>query len=454
MHLRIAVSLAVPLAALVLASPASARGRDSDHDGLSNRLEHRHHTNPHRKDTDRDGLKDGAEVHRYHTNPRRKDTDRDGFSDRVEVRAHTNPRNRNSHPGAGSAASGQASPAVHCDIGADPSSFRAAVSRAAAGQTVCLASGRYGTWSGTNKAITVAAAPGATPTMDFDFDTGAGGFTLDGISGLSGDISNSARNITIRNSAFDDTTKIEGVENGNILFDHDTFNNIGCDSGCLPRLWLAGGTRQPSGVTVQNSQFIGGSSDGIQAGTALNVLHNEFANIVHGGCDSCHTDNIQLYSGQADNGVGSVIRGNYIHDGETGIVQFDGGGGNDVEDNVIARMSIFGMDFGGDRGTKIIHNTEYAIEGAGLDLTSKAGQNSSGEIVRDNVLKNISLTDSDSDARPAVNADNMLLYGGGGSNFRGAPAFASPTSYLGFLLRAGSAGIGRASDGGNVGIRP
>ena len=159
--------------------------------------------------------------------------------------------------------------------------------------------------------ITVAAAPGARPTMQFEFDTGAGGFTLDGISGMSGDISNGARN----------------------------------------------------------------------------------------------------------------------------------------------------MDFGGDSATKIVHNTEYAIGGQGLDLTSKAGQNSSGEIVRDNILKNIALTDSDSTAHPAVNADNMLTSGGGGggSNFRGTLLFAGgagPTSYVGFLLRAGSPGSGRASDGGNVGIRP
>jgi hypothetical protein len=208
-------------------------------------------------------------------------------------------------------------------------------------------------------------------------------------------------------------------------------------------------------VTIQYSEFIGGSSDGIQAGTALNVLHNEFANIVDGSCSSCHTDNIQLYSGQARNGVGSTIKYNYIHDGQTGIVQFDGGGGHDVEDNVIARMSLFAMDFGGDTGTKIIHNTEYAIAGRGLDLTSKAGQNSGGEIVRDNILKDIALSDSDSNAHPAVNTNNMLTSGSAsGTNFKGTPAFTAPTSYPGFQLQPGSPGTGRASDGGNVGIRP
>jgi hypothetical protein len=357
----------------------------------------------------------------------------------------------------GGGSSSRAGAATACSLIATPATFGAEVAAAPPGQTVCLTSGDYGTWSGTHKAITVAAAPGAAPRMQFDFDTGAAGFTLDGMSGMSGTIANGARNITIRNSAFDDTTEIRNVENGNIVFDHDSFDNIGCDSGCMPRIWLPGQTRQPSGVTVQYSQFRGGSSDGIQAGTALSIIGNEFANIVHGGCGSCHTDNIQLYSGQAGNDVGTLIKGNYIHDGETGIVQFDGGGGNDVEDNVIAHMSLFGMDFGGDSGTKVIHNTEYAIGGNGLDLTSKAGQSSSGEIVRDNILKNIALSDSDSTAHPAVNTNNMLLSGAGGGNFRGSPLFAggaAPTSYAGFLLRAGSPGIGRATDGGSVGIRP
>ena len=105
----------------------SAKG-DPDHDGLRNRREFRLRTNPRRKDTDRDGLRDGREVKRYHTNPRRKDTDGDGLNDRaeikryrtnprkkdtdgdgfgdgVEIRAGTNPRDRSSHPVAGSSPS-------------------------------------------------------------------------------------------------------------------------------------------------------------------------------------------------------------------------------------------------------------------------------------------------------------------------------------------------------------
>jgi Right handed beta helix region/Bacterial TSP3 repeat len=75
----------------------SAR-RDPDRDRLNNRRELRLRTHPRRADTDRDLLRDGAEVRRFHTNPRRRDTDGDGFHDRCELRRGTNPRRRRSHP--------------------------------------------------------------------------------------------------------------------------------------------------------------------------------------------------------------------------------------------------------------------------------------------------------------------------------------------------------------------
>jgi hypothetical protein len=72
--------------------------RDPDSDRLSNRRELRLRTHPRRADSDRDRLRDRAEVRRFHTNPRRRDTDGDGFRDRCELRSGTNPRNRRSRP--------------------------------------------------------------------------------------------------------------------------------------------------------------------------------------------------------------------------------------------------------------------------------------------------------------------------------------------------------------------
>jgi Glycosyl hydrolases family 16/Bacterial TSP3 repeat len=72
--------------------------RDPDRDRLNNLRELRLRTHPRRADTDRDGLRDGAEVRRFHTNPRKRDTDGDRFSDRCELRQGTNPRRRRSRP--------------------------------------------------------------------------------------------------------------------------------------------------------------------------------------------------------------------------------------------------------------------------------------------------------------------------------------------------------------------
>jgi Right handed beta helix region/Bacterial TSP3 repeat len=72
--------------------------RDPDRDRLTNRRELRLRTHPRRADTDRDRLRDGAEVRRFHTNARKRDTDGDGFRDRCELRRGTNPRKRSSRP--------------------------------------------------------------------------------------------------------------------------------------------------------------------------------------------------------------------------------------------------------------------------------------------------------------------------------------------------------------------
>jgi Right handed beta helix region/Bacterial TSP3 repeat len=84
--------------------------RDPDRDRLRNRRELRLRTHPRRADTDRDGLRDGAEVRRFHTNPRKRDTDGDGFRDRCELRSGTNPRERRSRPARRCAKSPQTPP--------------------------------------------------------------------------------------------------------------------------------------------------------------------------------------------------------------------------------------------------------------------------------------------------------------------------------------------------------
>ena len=243
--------------------------------------------------------------------------------------------------------------AVTCDRNATTSSFASEVSAATAGQTICLASGNYGTWQGTNKAITVAKAAGAAPTMKISFSTGDSGFTLDGMGGMGGQISGGASNITIRNSAFNSEISVSGTANGaNIVFDGNSHNNI---SGIRTanRFIAAGG-----GLTIRNSMFQGGGSDGVRLATSapVNVIGNTFLNIIDDGSGN-HTDNIQWYGGS-----NAVVRGNLFKQtigGETQIMgAYDGTGGNLIEDNVVDVISRpWAVELYSDDGSIIRHNT-------------------------------------------------------------------------------------------------
>ena len=58
--------------------------------------------------------------------------------------------------------------AAACDLNATTANFSSQLAAAQPGQTLCLASGNYGSFSGVTKSspgVTIAAANGATPTM-------------------------------------------------------------------------------------------------------------------------------------------------------------------------------------------------------------------------------------------------------------------------------------------------
>jgi hypothetical protein len=73
-----------------------------------------------RVDSDHDGLTNWFERHRSHTNPHRRDTDGDGYSDRREVRAGSNPRDRNSFPGSRQHDPGKSSPPAAATSSSEP----------------------------------------------------------------------------------------------------------------------------------------------------------------------------------------------------------------------------------------------------------------------------------------------------------------------------------------------
>src|ERR1039458_4900005 len=340
---------------------------------------------------------------------------------------------------------------VTCNLTATTSNFTSQVSAATPGQTICLASGNYGTWSGTSKSapgITITAAPGAAVTLAFVLSTGVKDFTIDGTED-GGTISDSTQsemdlynsttpvNITIKNMAFTTELEIDGPTNSNILLDHDSWTNVGCHSiGSAARLHLIYGTRttDPSGVTVEYSSFVGGSAQGIQMGLAMNIIDNYFANIYEGADTDCHTDPILPECGSSPcnspTATPSVIKGNLFYDNADGITDFDGGGHLDIENNVIdTTTETAGIDLGSDQASSVIHNTLINISprAAGIDRSEERGQTpSTGTIIRDNIVQSrggtpIALTGGGCNctATPAENTNNMLSTGATSPNFNG-----------------------------------
>jgi hypothetical protein len=337
-----------------------------------------------------------------------------------------------------------------CNRNATPSTFAAEVSAATAGQTVCLASGSYGTWQGTNKQITIRAAAGATPTMGYQFGSGDSGFTLDGLSGMGGSISGGASNITVRNSAFNTCASFSGAQT-NVVFDSNTHNNINATCG-NSRLGLGG-----SGVTIRNSLMQGGDADGaFISADNVRVEGNRFIGLCAGPTGN-HTDGLQFADpGDPSGGSNAVVRGNFFQDtlncGLQSLSSYDSGTqGALIEDNVIDTKRPWGIELYSDEGSIVRHNTVRwysdsqcvftGQECGWIDITRKsADPPGTGTQVYDNVAV-VGVRNGSTVARNDHNVDPEKV------------TFVGPlTSYAGFRLVAGSLGDGAASDGSDVGI--
>jgi hypothetical protein len=348
-------------------------------------------------------------------------------------------------------------PSGGCDRNATPTNFATQVTAAAPGQTICLATGDYGNWTGTDKAITIKRANAATPTMRYTFAAGDGNFTLDGLSGMGGTISSGASNITIKNSAFNTYAQFKGLVNSNIMFAGNSHNHINSPSGAPnARIGLGGNSSTHSGVTIKNSLLRGGDSDGVFTNVGVNVISSEFADICPSGPN--HTDMIQF----ADPGdpslgaTGAAIRGNYFHSGTCGtqtVASYDSGTRNVlIEDNVIDTRRPWGIELYSDQGSIVRHNTlrwypdsqcMFTGQECGrIHVTRKsADPPGSGTQVYYNVAV-VGVGGGSTVARNDHNVDPEMV------------TFLGPlTSYAGFHLAAGSVGKGAASDGSDVGIR-
>jgi hypothetical protein len=331
------------------------------------------------------------------------------------------------------------------------------LSAAVPGAVICLAGGDYGTFSGAGKAgvVTIRAQPGASATMRLNLSS-ASNIVIDGLTINGGTLSGSTGNVVIRNSVFTRHLTIRNLANANVLLDHNSHNNIDSpgQSESPARIHLSYGSSTHSGVTIQNSLLAGGDSDGVQTGVGVNIINNEFRDIIQDGPN--HTDAIQLLGAR-----GSVIHGNWIHDSSTGIVAYDGLSYAVITHNVVdlPGRRPWGIELYSDEGSLVAHNTlpygscDFNLPCGIINLSRKSQDDAgTGTVVVDNVATEVSLQ---SGSTAAQRHHNLLRRNAPAGNIVGVPAFAGgadPSSYAGHFLAPGSPGKGAASDGKDIGI--
>jgi hypothetical protein len=346
------------------------------------------------------------------------------------------------------------------DLHATTANLSSVFAAAQGGDVIHLAAGSYSQFNGGAKAgrVTLVPEPGASVSMSLG--SSPSNITVSGMT-IPGGTLRGAHDITIANSTFTDTLNIVSmVANANIVVDHDVFNNISpCGSCPEGRVTVTtDGSRPPgpSGVTISNSVFSGGNSDGVQiTGNANGVVvgpGNEFFNLAQSS--SVHTDSIQLY-GASD----TTITGNYIHDAAEGVMAPDGGdsGFLHIENNVFSRIDQQGVYLGFKPGLVLNHNTFSA--GVMLhDDPTKGGNPTVGAIIKNNILLNGVAKQNLMANAIAVEDYNLLAGGSGAHDIKtGKPAFvagAAPTTFAGWLLAPGSIGAKAADDGADMGILP
>jgi hypothetical protein len=366
-------------------------------------------------------------------------------------------------PGAGAAPPAKPEKST---LHATPATLSEVFAGATRGDTILLAPGDYGTFTGGVKPapVTIRPEPGVAARMNVQFRRVAN-VRLDGLTIDGAEIGGRARHVTIARSTFAGPVLIRAdqMADAGIVLEGNRLPGIDVCPTCYEgRIQVVGDAGRPSGVVIRDNVLgPGGNADGIQVGgNGVQILGNTFVGIDQGEApDAPHTDALQLY-GQRN----TVIRGNYFHDVSTGIMAPDGGNHERIEENVFDTSGYpYAIMLGGDDGSLILHNTmpdfgscSYEAPcGTLLIGDGPSGAPSRGTVVRDNILGRLSVNDG---SQLAASERNLIAIDGGGpTDLTGAPVFAGgahPTSRDGFALIDGSPGDGGATDGADIGVAP
>ena len=346
------------------------------------------------------------------------------------------------------------------------------------GGTVCLNAGTYSFSSTISRSsmTTVRPAHGVAQAQvmftRLDVQTSHNlrfqGFTAQGAN--IGDSSATATNIQLIGIKFTEGVCVNqptAQTNLGILIDSSTLINTkvpGC--GGEGRIQVTGRdgpktNAYHAGIVISHNLFSGpttGSTctDGIQftgRATGVDVLDNEFADIVQSACGAMHGDPIQFFGGRY-----VTIAGNYFHGSSSGIMDGDcAGSPKQILNNVFVNFEFPAnvMRLTGAGGDVIKHNT--MIDSAPFFGDDNCATHASVMTITDNVFGQ-SIQTFPGASWSGTNDYNLVPGGGGGVHgIDGRPAFTggkSPRDHAGYALAAGSRGHLAADDGRDMGIDP
>lgn len=355
-----------------------------------------------------------------------------------------------------------------CDQTLNPgAALASAISSAAAGSTICLNSGSYGsvtlgTFTKSPPVIVQAVTP-LGPTMGIDILAAANGVTFDSITFSRGIwmAGSGNRNITIKNSAFGTAQFViqsSGFNNNKILIDRNTFGAFNASGSYEGRLEIAGGTMDV-GVTITNNTFgPGGCSDGVQTAARGVVIGpgNIFTGIVQGSC-AAHVDAIQGY-GQSY----TTITGNHFINNSVDLGFYDGGTKEVFTNNVIQNGSsnYQSIQCGTIDDPLFEHNT---LKNSTVSFNGKPENGpSTNLLLRNNIFlgsSGVNLTQNGTPACTNCTVTNNLFQtssiASGTSSLTGTPTFVGgslPNTWTGYQLASGSLGKNAGTDGKDIGI--
>lgn len=344
-----------------------------------------------------------------------------------------------------------------------------AITGAPAGSTICVSNGSYSGFSlsGVSKSprVTVRAANnlGASITGTVSIGGNTNGVTLEGFNFTNIQISGAnTRELTFRNYNQTGKFTIDGVTHAtpNILMEDFTHNNVSASTAPNARIHFSYSGRSSPVATIRRATIDGGCADGIQSGVPFVIEDSRLMNMQVGNCpNDPHTDALQLYGGPF---AGTVIRGNYFYRNVQVVAAYDG------VDKVLIENNVFDPGADGERrpcqielysddSSVVRHNTiVYRGSSYGhICLDRKSSDNAGfGTVVVDNIATSI-VTANGSTA--ATRSNNLLRSGATTREFSGTPTFvggATPTTYAGFELTAGSPGkaAGSTPAGSDIGI--